>query len=219
MRTTGPISTISFNTKEFLKSVLDELVKNGVLSFYAFIVHKPEDDEAGSDFHIHLYMEPSKIVQTDDFKKLFAEFDPEHPNLPRTCIKVLSSKFGDWCLYSLHNKAYLKAKHQSRQFTYGYSEIITSDERSLKFLFESINIIDLLPYEDMRQYIENGLTWKDYFNTGCVPITNVRNFQAAWQAVEQSVMEERANKNNPSGLDRNGREGHKNKNTMEDFKK
>ena len=45
MRTTKPIATISFNTPDFLKLKLNELLKAGRLSFWAFIVHKPEDDD------------------------------------------------------------------------------------------------------------------------------------------------------------------------------
>lgn len=47
MRTSKPISTISYNTLPFLKEKLDDLVNNQVLEFYFFIWHHAEDDEAG----------------------------------------------------------------------------------------------------------------------------------------------------------------------------
>ena len=45
MKTTKPISTISYNTPEFLENKLNELLANGLISFFAYILHEPEEDE------------------------------------------------------------------------------------------------------------------------------------------------------------------------------
>ena len=68
VRTTKPIATISFNSPDFLRTKLEELRDAGRISFWAFIEHKPEDDEGGKKSHCHLYIEPSKMLQTDDLK-------------------------------------------------------------------------------------------------------------------------------------------------------
>ena len=68
MRTTKPIATISFNTPEYLKLKLDELTKAKKIAFWAYIVHQPEDDEAGNKVHMHVYIEPSAMVQTEDLR-------------------------------------------------------------------------------------------------------------------------------------------------------
>lgn len=91
MRTTKPIATISFNSPAFLKLKLEELTKAGKISFWAFIPHKPEDDEAGTKEHNHLYAEPSKMMQTDDLKAELLEFDPEHPDKPKGCLPFRTS--------------------------------------------------------------------------------------------------------------------------------
>lgn len=116
MRTTKPIATISFNSPAFLKLKLEELTKAGKISFWAFIPHKPEDDEAGTKEHNHLYAEPSKMMQTDDLKAELLEFDPEHPDKPKGCLPFRTSKFADWYLYGLHDKRYLASKDSHGDF-------------------------------------------------------------------------------------------------------
>lgn len=200
MRTTKPISTISFNSEDFLAGKLNELVKAKRLSFWAFIKHKPEDDEGGKKEHFHVYMEPSKMMQTDDIKEELKQFDPEHPDKPKTCIPCHSSDFGNWALYVLHDKRYLAMKGQSRRFHYRYDEIVTSDEDALRFMFRSIDMTKLSPYMDMEDAIMAGMTFQEFFARGTVPIPQVRQFQIAWDMLLSTVTY------------RNGKEGHPNEN-------
>ena len=106
VRTTKPIATIAFNTPSFLEVKLNELLKAGRISFWAFIQHKPEDDEAGRKYHSHVFVEPSKMLQTDDLRAELREFDPEHPDKPLGTITRNTSKFDPWYLYALHDKRY-----------------------------------------------------------------------------------------------------------------
>lgn len=196
MRTTKPISTISFNTPEFLKLKLEELLKAGRLSFWAFIVHMPEDDEGGKKEHCHVYVEPSKMLQTDDLKAELKEYDPEHPNKPRGCISFNSSKFDPWYMYALHDKRYLASKSQSRQFHYVHDDIVTSDCDDLLYKARSIDLLSLSPYADMIEAQNRGESWSQYFAKGTVPLPQVALFEKAWNL----LFEERTR--------RNGRKGH-----------
>lgn len=194
MRTTKPISTISFNTPDYLKFKLNELLKAGRLSFWAFIVHKPEDDEGGKKEHCHVYIEPSKMLQTDDLKTELKEFDPEHPDKPRGCISFSSSKFDPWYLYALHDKRYLASKGQSRRFHYQHDDIITSDDDDLTFKAKSIDMVSLSPYADMEDAQRQGITWAEYFSRGTVPLPQVALFERAWNLLSQ-YRTERADRN------------------------
>lgn len=196
MRTTKPISTISFNSPAFLKLKLNELLKAGRLSFWAFILHKPEDDEGGKKEHCHVYVEPAKMLQSDDLKAELNEFDPEHPDKPRGCISFNSSKFDPWYLYALHDKRYLASKGQSRRFHYEHKDIVTSDEDDLTFKAKSIDMLSLSPYADMMDAQEQGLTWGEYFARGTVPLPQVRLFKEAWYSLLET------------STCRAGREGH-----------
>lgn len=198
MRTSKAIATISFNTPAFLRQKLEELQKAGRLSFWAFITHKPEDDEGGKKEHIHLYVEPSKMIQTDDLKAELKELDPSNPSKPRGCISWNSSKFDPWYLYALHDKRYLASKSQSRKFHYLHDDISTSDPDDLQFKARSIDLVGLSPYADMEDAQSQGVTWAEYFHRGTVPLPQVALFERAWWLLFEARTE------------RAGREGHPN---------
>lgn len=196
MKTTKPISTISFNTFDFLVLKLDDLVKAHILSFWAFITHKPEDDEGGSKEHIHLFCVPSKLLQTDDLKDMFKEFDPQKPDKPRGVLMFHTSKFDDWYLYCLHDSRYLAFKGQSRRFHYSEDEFISSDSDQLLFFARSIDLISMSRFADMESAIKSGISWHEYFSRGTVPLPQVRQFEEAWNLLQQNI------------TFRNGRKGH-----------
>lgn len=196
MRTTKPISTISFNTPDFLELKLNELLKAGRISFWAFIPHKAEDDEAGKKPHCHVFIEPSKMLQTDDLKSEFKEFDPSHPDKPLSCITFKSSKFDPWYLYGLHDKRYLASKNQSRKFHYSHDDFRTSDDDDLLFKARSIDLLSLSPYADMEDAQRQGITWSEYFSRGTVPLPQIALFERAWHLLAANYTE------------RNGRSGH-----------
>ena len=45
MKTSKPISTISYNSEEYLKSKLDYLVKNNTVEFWFYVKHLGEYDK------------------------------------------------------------------------------------------------------------------------------------------------------------------------------
>lgn len=196
MRTTKPISTISFNTPAFLKLKLDELLKAGRISFWAFAVHQPEDDEGGKKIHSHVYVEPAKMLQTDDLREELKEFDPENPGKPRGCLTWQASKFGPWYLYALHDRRYLASKGQSRRFQYAHEDLESSDPDDLTYKARTIDLLSLSPYADMEDAQRQGITWPEYFSRGTVPLPQVKLFESAWYMLLQAH------------TDRNSRSGH-----------
>lgn len=198
MRTAKSISTISFNTPDFLKLKLRELTSAGRISFWSFIVHHPEDDEGGKKEHIHLFIEPSKMLQTDDLKQDFAEFDFDKPDKPKTCISFVSSKFNHWYLYSLHDRRYLASKGQSRKFHYVIDDFVSSSYDELLYRVRSIDLLSLSPYADIEDAIDHGLTFQEYFARGTIPIQQIKLYEIAWNLMQSDL------------LNRNGRKGHEN---------
>lgn len=185
MRTTKPISTITYNSPAFLRVKLDELVKAQKIAFWAFIQHKPEEDEKKS--HIHLYCEPAKIVQTEEFKEFFKEPDKEHPYKPLTCISWQSSKFDDWYEYSIHDERYLASKGQSRHFHYEQKDVISSDEDDLEFHISQIDMIKLTPYQVLSDAFKAHKTFADVISSGAVPIQQIRAYQTAWEVLKTTL--------------------------------
>lgn len=201
MRTTKPVSTISFNSPEFLEIKLNELLKAGRISFWSFITHKPEDDEGGNKVHSHLYIEPAKMLQTDDLRAELKEFDPCKPDKPKGCISFNSSKFDHWYLYGLHDKRYLASKGLSRRFHYTHDEMHASDADDLLFKARSIDLVSLSPYADMEDAQRNGLTWAEYFSRGTVPLPQVALFERAWNMLLQVKTERNGRANHPMEVD------------------
>ena len=186
MRTTKPISTISYNTPSYLKLKLNELLKARKISFWAYIAHMPEDDEAGKKEHCHVYIEPAKMLQTDDIRAEFKEFDPENPEKPKGCLVFKSSRFDPWYLYALHDKRYLASKGQSRKFHYEHGNMVSSDDDDLTFMVRSIDMVSLSPYADMEDAQKQGLTWEEYFARGTVPIPQIVYMERAWYMLLQA---------------------------------
>ena len=195
MRTTKPISTISYNSPLFLALKLEELRKTKVITWWAFIPHLAEDDEQGKKDHLHVYVEPARMLQTEDLREELREPDPEHDK-PLCCLSWESSKFDHWYMYVLHDKRYLASKGQSRRYSYRHDDIVTNDEDELLHKARRIDHLSLSPYGDMLDAIQHGVTWPEYFARGTVPLPQLNAFEKAWGLLVAQC------------TDRNGRAGH-----------
>lgn len=142
MRTSKPISTISYNTEPYLRNVLEELHRNRVISDYMFIRHFKEQDEAKD--HFHVWLNPNKMLDTMVLQDKFKELDPSNPLKPLGCINFKSSKVDDWILYCQHFEPYLVSKMENRQFHY---------------VKEDFKFADELTFEDLYNHAFRGSEW------------------------------------------------------------
>lgn len=169
MRTSKPFSTISYNTTDFLKLQLDNLVNTNKIDFYAFVYHYAEEDEEGKN-HIHLYIEPGRLTDTNQFLQYFEEIDLKNPSKPLGCITCKSSKFGDWCLYAMHNKAYLASKGQARKYTYSLDSFVSSSKAYLNELYHTIDLSKINRIESIIQQAQDKKPFRDLVSRGIVPL-------------------------------------------------
>lgn len=116
MRTSKPISTISYNSDAFLTQKLEEMVKAHTISDWMFIHHIAEADEAKD--HTHLWIKPNKLVDSMAIQDYLREYDPTHPDKPLKCTDFRYSDTDDWILYGMHLEPYLKSKGLERQYHY-----------------------------------------------------------------------------------------------------
>jgi len=168
---------------------LNELVQAKKVSFWSYIKHLPEDDEGGKKEHMHVYIEPSKMIQTDEIREFLKEYDPEHPDKPKGCLKFNSSKFDSWYMYALHDSRYLASKGQSRKYHYMHDDIVASDDDDLIMMARSIDLMSLSPYADMLDAQAHGVTWAEYFMRGTVPLPQVALFERAWNLLLSGTTE------------------------------
>lgn len=170
MKTSKPFTTIAYNSIDYLKARLDELVARSVLYWYAFIWHYKEEDETKD--HIHLLMHPNGQVETDKVLKYLEEFDPTHPELPLRCRPPHKcNSFGDWYLYGLHDTKYLLAHgYQTRKYHYQQSDMITNDTDELIDLVHTIDYKKMYGNQNLFQAIDDGDSILDMIKKGIIPM-------------------------------------------------
>lgn len=127
MATQKPISTISYNTENFLKEKLDTWVSSHIIQAYQYICHKGED---GDKDHIHLRIEPNKKLDPMDLLEQLREYQFGNPK-PLGCRPFRPSKEEDWFLYSVHDKQYLSLKYgggeKGEKLPYKWQDIRVSE--------------------------------------------------------------------------------------------
>ena len=127
MATQKPISTISYNSEEFLKEKLEIWYKAHIIQAYQYIKHKGED---GDKDHIHLRIEPNKkldpMTLVEDLREFVVGSDK-----PLGVRPFRPSKEEDWILYAVHEKKYLDHKYgggeKGEKLPYSWQDIKVSE--------------------------------------------------------------------------------------------
>lgn len=199
MKTTLPVSTISYNTEEYLELMLNKLLKAHKIQFWAYIPHIPEEDERKE--HFHVYMEPAESMQTEDLRDEFVEIVLGEEK-PRGCMPFNSSKiFGNWYMYVIHDVDYLLSKGQTRKYHYARKDVVCSDPDYLDEKIRQIDLLNLTPYKKMQEAIDHGDAFEDLVSRGNVPLPFLNQYKAAWLILLDV-------KKRKEELNRNGRKNH-----------
>ena len=199
MKTSKPFSTISYNSKDFLISKLDELVQKRHISFYAFVEHYPEDDEKKK--HKHLIIIPNGQVQTDQITDLLQEMDITNPLKPLGVMPWRSSKWGDWYLYTCHDSAYLMSKGQTRKHHYQEQDFTSSN---YDYMHELITTIDRTKYVKSQEFYQKavqGIPFIHLVGQGQVPMPQFNQYKAMYDYIQDITF-------------RNGRQTHSPKDSI-----
>lgn len=107
--TQKPISTISYNSREFLLEKLNLWVEQHLIQTYQVIFHKGED---GDKDHAHVRIEPNKKLDPMDLTEKLKEFVQDNDK-PLGVRPWRPSQEEDWFLYAVHDSQYLKLKYKS----------------------------------------------------------------------------------------------------------
>ena len=181
MNTQKPISTISWNTEKFLRDTLEALTKAHKIDYWEFIRHSPEDDEGGKKEHFHVYIEPSKRIQTAELREEFKEPDLRHPDQkPLGCLTFRNSVFSDWYLYALHDPTYLAAHQQSRKRHYTDDQIRFPDEDEHHYRVSCVDMSIYTPVRRLQAAKDAGMSFGEAVARGLVPIPQLSQFEKAW---------------------------------------
>ena len=182
MRTSKPISTISYNSDTFIKNKIEEWKNCGFIEFGMWIRHQPDEDNKKS--HCHVYLQPAKLIQTMDLENDSIEIDPQNIDKPFKMIAFRVSKESDWLLYAIHDKIYLNEKGLQRNVFYSFDDVQStcsdtlndiisrlSDERKGRIEYRILELID------------RGLTFSQIVRSGLIPIRYMSSAKIMFEAL------------------------------------
>lgn len=118
MKTSSPISLISYNTKEFLKLKLDSLIDEQYIFNYVFIHHDADVDSLKDHFHVTIF--PTDRIDTLQLKSFFSEpcDDVKPLGISPVINKCLNTD--TMFLYYIHDEKFLNSREETRNI-YNYS--------------------------------------------------------------------------------------------------
>lgn len=177
MRTSKPIATISYNTDNFLQKKLSTMVEQGKIDFFCYVQHMPEDDE--TKFHKHLFIIPSGYCDTTSLKNEFAEMEPGNEK-SLGVINFVSSKFGDWFMYALHDKDYLRSKGLERKYHYNLQDFYASDENYFNELLHTADFTRWKCEARFKELVRAGLSFGAILDKGAVPMNLISQFKVLY---------------------------------------
>ena len=180
MLTSKAISTVSWNSDEFLFKVLKRLYEQDIISFYCMVYHFAEEDEKKP--HWNIYLIPSHRIDTAKLREEFVEVVSSNDK-PLCCNPFENSKFDDWYLYHCHDERYLASKGQTRKYHYHMEDFFASDEQAF---IEKIHKMDLSKYNGMERFVtavKSGCNFDDLVCQGFVPIQLIHQYEKAYNCI------------------------------------
>lgn len=171
MKTTKPISSISWNSRNYLVDRLEELRKAHLIAFWVLVKHIAEEDEKKD--HIHFYVEPNRSLDTELLREKFIELVPG--SKPLGVNKFQKSDFQNWLWYCLHDKVYLLSKGETRKYHYSIEDLISSDDGDLRQRIQE-NPRPESEYSKVEELIQQGLSDEAIAQTMNVPLFRFEYF-------------------------------------------
>lgn len=193
MQTTKLISTVSYNTPDYLSGRLRSLVSQGIIEYAHWIWHQPEEDE--KKIHAHVILQPNRRLDTSALRNQFTELVVGEDK-PRGVLPFKPSKMRDWILYAVHDPIYLTTKNQSRKTTYKNTDILTTEPDLLKDDWRDAHEGDDTRMRQVIELSERGIDWMDILKSGLIPVNQLFQYRNIWECCFKPKTE------------RNGREGH-----------
>jgi hypothetical protein len=172
-------------------------VQGGLVQFWAFIEHLPEEDEKKA--HKHLYIIPQKLIDTQRIEKALQEIDlTDITAKPLGAIFPQSSKFADWYLYGLHDKKYLAYKGQKRKYHYNDNAFVVSCQDTFQELKNLIDYTEINRLSLIVEKAENGESLASIIKSSNIPLQLIGQVRQLYDIIISSSIE----------LYRNNRETH-----------
>lgn len=192
MRTSKPVSAISYNTEAFLAAEIMRWRDEGLIEFGTFVFHEPEEGDLKR--HAHVWVKPAKTIQTTDLENRTKEIDLTNPLNPplKTMLWRKSEKFYNWYMYTTHDTAY-GLKHgytEARKYQYGPEDYLSTDADAFELLVSEAKEAAACEDSTMRiiiEMIQSGLQFHEILRSGAVPLKQVHNAKLTYEALSPYV--------------------------------
>lgn len=201
-KTKKPLSSISYNTYEFLKATLDRLIESGDLDFYCFINHRGELNEDGTreKQHFHVFMWPATALDPRQLRNEFIEFVKDE-KFPRGFMPVIPSDWQNWYLYDLHDSDYLASKGQSREFHYTDNDMKRSNDDFYWDLVHHIDRTKINPLGAVIRAAQSGMSFAEYVTLNHLSLLQVRSAQFVFDEIQKGFVLCRAGRQDHEPVD------------------
>lgn len=188
MLTSKIISNVSFNSIPFLERVLNKLLEDKKIYFWAYIKHFAEKDDTKE--HVHFFCIPNGRIDTDYLNPLFIE-PTEHNEKPLRSLLFRVSKLEDIYLYMLHDNQYLLSKGQYKKYHYNREDIITSDNQILSELISSMNFHRYSTNDILMDYAINKKPFEQLLLNGVIPVHQINSYEKYYYILQDHVTRSR----------------------------
>lgn len=191
MNTSFPFGFISYNSHDYLESVLISFIEEGTFSRCACWFHQSMGDEKD---HFHCWVEPTQSMLTQSIKDRFIEIDDEGNQNSIALKDKCKSVFTDAYLYGIHDKHYLAIKNRLREQVNIVSDkhIYLGDFKQELYEAETFRFFKCVsPYERIKELVYQGLTLEEVYIKLRTPFAQFRSVSQAYHFLVREREQER----------------------------
>ena len=183
MKTSKPFGFISYNSREFLQSVLQQFIADGKFLRCACWYHESTGKEKN---HFHVWIEPNEEIDTSTISDKFVETLESGEQQSIAIRPKCSSKWNDAYLYGIHDSEYLSSKGLERELVniktdaHIYLGDFTADLAQAE-IFRLKHC--LAPYARLKELVYQGKTLEDVYLILRIPFAQLNAVSHAYRYV------------------------------------
>lgn len=168
--TAKTLSTITYNTREFLERKLNELIDAHIIETYRAILHDQDILTSTGELkklHWHVWIKPNKRIDTMKLAEEFIEVDPNNDK-PLKSRGFQKSDPLHWLRYTIHDPTYLALHGDDNDGRHEYQlgDYLTNDPEGLEDDYLRSEIVCQPDKKQQRDLLADHIISSDMIITG-----------------------------------------------------
>lgn len=191
MKTSKSFGFISYNSREFLVSVLQNFINEGKFVRCACWFHESTGSEKN---HYHCWVEPNEEIDTSTISDKFIEVLENGEKQSIAIRPKCSSKWNDAYLYGIHDSEYLSSKGLERELVNikNDNHIYLGDFKVDIVQAEMFRLKKCLaPYARLKQLCLQGKTLEDVYLILRIPFAQLNAVANAYKYIKKIIYNEK----------------------------